>query len=116
MYEYEIRDLNYRYADIWTEVFDQLERQVRKWGIQDHPDGTMASAFSLAGAEQAKETCEWMRENGDLAWIHILDEEVLEAFAENPGTEELRNELIQVAAVAVAWIENIDRRKDANSV
>lgn len=43
------------------------------------------------------------------AWRHILDEEVAEALAET-DPERLRAELVQVAAVAVQWIEALDRR------
>lgn len=42
-------------------------------------------------------------------WLHILREEVAEAFAETDPVA-LRGELVQVAAVAVAWAEAIDRR------
>jgi malonyl CoA-acyl carrier protein transacylase len=44
-----------------------------------------------------------------VTWEHILTEEHYEAMAEEDPTR-LREELIQVAAVAVAWVEAIDRR------
>jgi hypothetical protein len=44
-----------------------------------------------------------------LKWVDILEEEVAEAAAESDPAK-LRAELVQVAAVAVAWIEAIDRR------
>lgn len=48
---------------------------------------------------------------GRLTWRHILAEEVMEAMGEsNPAS--LRKELIQVAAVAVAMVESIDRTQD----
>jgi hypothetical protein len=46
---------------------------------------------------------------GTLTWTHILEEEVCEALAET-DQERLREELVQVAAVACAWVECIDRR------
>jgi hypothetical protein len=50
-----------------------------------------------------------MAQEGTTTWKHILREEFLEAMAEE-DPEQLREELVQVAAVAVAWIEAIDRR------
>jgi hypothetical protein len=45
-----------------------------------------------------------------LTWRDILLEEVYEAFAET-DSDRLREELIQVAAVALSWVDAIDRRK-----
>jgi len=45
-------------------------------------------------------------------WEMILLEEVWEALAETDPVK-LRAELIQVAAVAVAWVEDIDSRHEA---
>lgn len=42
-------------------------------------------------------------------WRTILAEEVYEAFAETDPAR-LRHELVQVAAVAAAWVEDIDSR------
>lgn len=40
--------------------------------------------------------------------------EVAKAINESSGSDSLRNELIQVAAVAIAWVESIDQaRKEA---
>lgn len=97
----------------WTqlhEVEDQLLKQVDKWGIQNHPDGTGEPGDEDV-ALYHKEECEWAREHGLLSWRHILMEEVAEAFAEAPGSEALRVELIQVAAVAVAWAERLNKRR-----
>lgn len=59
-------------------------KQDAKWGIQDH---------------DAK------------GWLPILTEEVGEAAkAMNENDPGLREELIQVAAVAMAWVEAMDRR------
>jgi hypothetical protein len=42
-----------------------------------------------------------------MSWLKLLREEVVEAFS-CPTTACLRTELVQIAAVAVAWIEKID--------
>lgn len=65
----------------------------------------------LGEAACARRDCASAFRVGKGTWRHILQEEVAEAFAElDPAP--LREELIQVAAVAVAWIEAIDRRGD----
>ena len=71
-----------------ADMVRERERQDQKWGVQDH---------------------------SDQRWLAILVEELGEAAAEvitHPGYSErrLKWELIQVAAVAVAWVESIDRR------
>ena len=81
-------------TDVLSEVAKERWHQEDKWGQQDNPD---------------------------FEWVSILTEEVGEAAAEvneanfvsgkNRGDfSKLRAELVQVAAVAVAWVECIDRR------
>lgn len=91
-------------ARVLRQVAVERRRQDMRWGEQNHKDGT-GDLIYLELAENKK------RQNGDNAatWTDILDEEVLEAFAESAPAK-LRAELIQVAAVAVAWVEHIDRR------
>ncbi|MEU7904252.1 hypothetical protein [Actinoplanes sp. NPDC049118] len=94
-------------AAVLTEIADERRRQDERWGPQNHPDGT--GHWYAADAALARKECEEAAETGSLSWRHILLEEVAEATAE-AGPENLRRELIQVAAVAVAWAEAIDRR------
>lgn len=47
---------------------------------------------------------------GKPTWMHLIREEVAEAFAETDQTR-LREELIQVAALCVSWVEKIDARR-----
>jgi hypothetical protein len=42
-------------------------------------------------------------------WMHLVREEVAEAFQESDPAR-LREELIQVAALCVSWVEQIDAR------
>ena len=44
-----------------------------------------------------------------VTWASILREQVIEAL-EHQDRAELREELLQVAAVAIAWIEDLDTR------
>jgi hypothetical protein len=49
------------------------------------------------------------REFGKPTFRHLVAEEIAEAFQEN-SPKRLREELLQVAALAVSWIEKIDAR------
>jgi hypothetical protein len=91
------------------EVSRERARQDAKWGEQNHPDGTGPTIPTLNAVDRARHECDYAHRNGTGTWRHILAEEVAEAMAEsNPAR--LRAELIQVAAVAVAWVEAVDRR------
>lgn len=90
------------------DVTRELEAQDKRWGRQEHEDGT-GSDFWQRAADDAKLECEAARARGEMTYLHVLNEEVCEAFAES-DQEKLRAELVQVAAVAVQWIESIDRR------
>ncbi len=82
-------------------------RQNEKWGVQDHPSGTGGDQ-DVDLAERYRQSCEVAHASGMGTWKHILREEVYEAFAEADPMA-LRKELVQVAAVAVAWVEALDR-------
>jgi hypothetical protein len=92
---------------ILDEVYAERGAQDTKWGEQNHPDGTGAHLRELAAV--VKQRTQKAAERGKLTWRDILDEEVTEAWAESNPVK-LRAELVQVAAVASAWIEAIDRR------
>jgi hypothetical protein len=76
------------------DVYNERVRQDEKWGSQES--------------------------NADTVWLAILTEEVGESAQEvltrefgvesGKGHGDLREELVQVAAVAVAWIECLDRK------
>lgn len=83
-------------------------KQDAKWGEQNHPDGT-GSASQQIFAIDARLACERAARNGTLTWAHILGEEVCEAFAEDDPSR-LHAELVQVAAVAIEWLEALGRR------
>lgn len=112
-----------------------LERfeQDEKWGEQNHQDICHRGGMGLATADPVREygplAQKWKHSNGQrvkahvdqhayahmadgpyLAWDGILLEEVFEALEAIGDDANVREELVQVAAVAVAWIEAIDRR------
>jgi hypothetical protein len=100
-------------AAVLAEVAAERARQDNRWGEQNHPDGTgEPGSDSIAAAAQL--LCQGAAVSGHLDWLHILREEVAEAFAESDPAR-LRAELVQVAAVATAWIEAIDRRAAAST-
>lgn len=93
---------------VLTDVGFERERQFAKWGPQHHPDGTNPELSWWA--DMRREHCNANADMGRVSWHDILMEEVAEASAEvSPNA--LRKELVQVAAVAAAWIEDIDSRK-----
>ena len=74
-----------RYIDNAGKLIAEQVNQVYKWGEQNHEDGH---------------------------WMLILQEEVGEAAKAILEEEDgVREELIQVAAVALSWIDCIDRRQ-----
>jgi len=95
------------------DVRREREAQDDKWGEQNHPDGTGDSHARLV-AEHARVMCQEAAKDGRTTWKHVMWEEVAEAFAEHDETK-LRTELVQVATVAIAWVEAIDRRKAARN-
>ncbi|MFE0651378.1 hypothetical protein ACFVZH_22595 [Streptomyces sp. NPDC059534] len=83
--------------------------QLVKWGDQKHPDGTGAEYY-VGMADQAREDTENAAESlAGPRWSLILLEEVYEALAEDDLVR-LRAELVQVGAVAAAWVRDIDTR------
>lgn len=98
-------------AGVLGEIATERVRQNEKWGQQNHPDGTGGINQVLA-ADAVRRGVQRAAAEGRQNWVNVLGEEVAEAFAES-DPERLRAELVQVAAVAVAWIEAIDRRTTA---
>ncbi|MFI6819013.1 hypothetical protein ACIBG7_41925 [Nonomuraea sp. NPDC050328] len=94
-------------AAVLADVAAERVRQDERFGIQEHPDGTGPDRTQAADAARA--ATDAAKAAGQVTWRHILHEEVLEAFAEQEA-EALRAELVQVAAVAVKWIQSLDRR------
>ncbi|BCX42740.1 MULTISPECIES: hypothetical protein [Stenotrophomonas] len=107
---------------VLAEVAQERARQEAKWGQQNHVDWTPTSAATdLAGAWPAgagdhfKFITDYKAKGAEghrLGYFDILMEEVAEAHdeARDGNAKATRAELVQVAAVAVAWIECIDRR------
>ena len=105
---------------VLSEVRDERGAQFARYGTNETLlDGTGKSARWLAPVSDtsAVSTERLFRENyesfedayGSPTWMHLLREEIAEVFVES-DTDRLREELIQVAALAVSWVEKIDAR------
>ncbi|MCO6009792.1 nucleoside triphosphate pyrophosphohydrolase [Actinoallomurus purpureus] len=93
---------------VLADVAAERAAQDAMWGVQDLPDGT--GAEHTATADAAKRDCQEAWAGARLTWRHILAEEFHEALAETDPAA-LRTELIQTAAVAVKWVQALDRRE-----
>jgi hypothetical protein len=102
---------------IFEEITAERRRQNEKWGEQNH---SMNGINGLNGEferalQRALEQCRKRCETKLISWYDILMEEVCEAFLEREH-EKQREEMVQVAAVAVQIIEYLDRQiKEANN-
>lgn len=103
---------------VLAEVSAERVRQDAKWGEQNHPDGTRDDRRLLGDTDLptwgticylARMGTDAAARAGTLDYLDVLLEEVAEAFSESDPIR-VRAELVQVAAVAVAWVEAIDRR------
>lgn len=107
-------------TSILYEVALERDRQDARWGEQNRPDGpkhdTLYPETTLTTAEAIlayyRGVCAEGVRRGDTNWFDVLLGEVYEARVEalRGDTKTLRAELVQVAAVAVAWVEALDRR------
>lgn len=92
------------------QVRDERQRQDAKFPNQTNvPDGT-GGLYRRNSSNRYRKMCDLAFQEGVGSFRDILLEEVYEALAEEPGSAALEAELIQVAAVAVKWVEDIRRR------
>ena len=96
---------------VLSEISSERSRQDTLWGDQSGLDYGTLRVGDTARMEFLQNAADRLQERGSITFRDILAEEVAEAFcAEN--SDELRKELVQVAAVCVQWIEAIDKRVD----
>ena len=93
--------------DVLADVSNERESQHEQWGDQVLPMGTGPAFAEEAGMYRA--ICRDAAADGDLTYADILLEEVFEALAEEDPLK-AKDELIQVAAVAVKMVELINRQ------
>lgn len=104
-------------------VVAERARQVTQYGHNDDlEDGTGQDSevlpSSVYGGELTGETFEevcrldyefYERLHGKPTWMHLIREEIAEAFQESDPIR-LEEELVQVAALCVSWIETLHKR------
>lgn len=105
--------------DIFKEIKQERFEQDAKWGEQNHPildpvlidrDALrMCQEYEIPSENRARQNVEVLSKRGDLTYMHILIEELSESASCGTDTKQLREELIQSAAVLVAMIESLDR-------
>lgn len=97
----------------------EQDRQVAKWGVVDHPSFSFHPGWErterVAAAEDFKKSNAEAATEGRLTWEDIMAEEFAESLAETTSTEALKTELIQMAAVALSWVESIERQAAAEA-
>lgn len=97
---------------VLEDVQAERMRQITKWGVQHREDDTGGEiGYWAAQAEFAREACQAAESRGGAPWRMVLAEEFYEALAESDPAA-LRAELVQIAAVCVAWVEDIDSRTE----
>lgn len=100
-------------AAIIREILAESQRTMEKHGEHTHlPNGTGQQYVEKAIIARAR--CNIRMQNGTATWSDILCEEFWESLSESDPAK-LKAELIQVASVAMRWIETLNERpKDEN--
>lgn len=100
---------------VLDEVRRERELQDVKWGVQRHQSvlamepEARAMHYGIPTEARAKERCEEAFKEGLGTWADIAVEELAEVVCARDDVVR-RGELVQLAAVCAAWIEDIDRR------
>lgn len=108
---------------VLEEIAAERARQDAKWGEQNHPNVNpvlardpaiqpyqIAVFHEVPTAFLARNLCDERHGRGTGSWTDIAVEEFAEAVEKFADDKACREELVQLAAVLVAWIECIDRR------
>lgn len=84
-------------TDVYQEITEERKRQDSLWCEQNHSPLMWNAILAEEVGEASREVCEsvWCKTDADEA-IHL---------------QNLRTEMIQVAAVAVAFVESLDRNE-----
>lgn len=94
-------------------TYDERMAQTKRFGVQHHPmvyEGTFAKGVVRRryATEEAAYKMLWeaQRQHDEITWDTVLLEEVYEALAETEPDKQIE-ELVQVAAVALAMAEDL---------
>jgi hypothetical protein len=91
---------------IFRAIHEERIRQQEKWGEQNHE---MLKCESIDVIKRTLRHFRLYNESPICDWYSIIQEEIAEAFVETDSAKQ-REEMIQVAAVAVRIIESQDAR------
>lgn len=94
---------------VLADVVAERQAQETKFPDQHLPDGTSGHEEARRTRDMYRRVCQSQADNGRLTWWAVLREEFYEVGAETTP-DALYAELIQTAAVAVRWAEDIRRR------
>lgn len=107
-----------RTASVVNDLVRERCRQKDTYGEAQHlEDGTGERAFWLYPVSGLPaDTIEaYLRDDyehrNEISWMHLVREEVAEAFKESDPVR-LQEELLQVAALCVSWVEDIRSRNE----
>lgn len=92
---------------IFDEIYRERESQVEQWGDQPLPLGFGGHQYRVLSDQYRRERDE-ASASGELTHRHILLDKFFDAVSEY-RPQQARDELIQLAAVAVKVIQDIDR-------
>lgn len=104
---------------VLEDVFKERTRQVAQYGHNETlesgtgPESRWLGPYTNDGAKEIEVTLrrdyeEFEEETGNPTWVHLVREELAEAFVET-DPKLLAEELTQVAALCVSWIEKLRR-------
>lgn len=103
------------YRQFCADIENERYSQEHKHGVDcfDLPDSTDNPEARLTWETIARNACNRAFREGRLTNAHVLDEECAEALtaAARGDVPELKKELVQVAAVCLAWLEAIEKRE-----
>ena len=85
-------------GDVVRDVYEERVRQDKKWGEQNHDNAHYFAILAEEFGEVAKEVVELHAYNGPTGAVAYIER-----------MQNLRTELIQTAAVAVAMVECLER-------
>lgn len=83
-------------------------------GVPRYPDGTTRPGSDKTAARLTERRARY-EEEGRLAWSDLLLEAVGSTLTEPPDSEALELRLTQVAALATAWMQDLNRRRSSHT-
>jgi len=93
---------------VLAEIQAEWMRQIAKWGVQHRKDGSDPFTYRAIAARSRQNFLD-AEANGGATWRQALNGPFFEAISETDPAP-LRKALVELAAVACAWIEDIDSR------